>query len=246
MVTGVLQTIQAQFSLPILKQGAIVPKIKLKNGSNGKTHEYPLLGERYIIGRNKNSCDIILRNPIISQIHCAVEKDKTTNRFKVKDLQSTNGIYLGKRRYQSVTLRHNDVITLGPPELEDVIELYFDKPPSKLSLILRYGLFTLAGFLILLCAIVAIAWSRYTVYPMPQGNTGATVVYGEDGVTPLAPRISSPHRELEKLNDFSSYLPQALIASEDSRYYWHFGVDPLGILRAILINRGDSGARQGG
>ncbi|MBE9222772.1 transglycosylase domain-containing protein [Cyanobacterium stanieri LEGE 03274] len=245
MVTGVLQTIQAQFNLPKLKQGAIVPKIILKNGSSGKTHEYPLLGERYIIGRNKNSCDIILRNPIISQIHCAVEKDKKTNRFKIKDLQSTNGIYLGKKRYQSIALHHNDTVTLGPPELEDVIELYFDKPPSKLSLILRYGLFTMAGFLILISAVVAVAWSRYTVYPMPQGNTGATVVYGEDGVTPLAPRISSPHRELERLSDFSPYLPQALIASEDSRYYWHFGVDPVGVLRAILINTGDSGVRQG-
>ncbi|MGY6530716.1 MAG: transglycosylase domain-containing protein [Cyanobacterium sp.] len=245
MVTGVLQTIQAQFNLPNIKQGAIVPKIKLKNGSNGKTHEYPLLGERYIIGRNKNSCDIILRNPIISQIHCAVEKDKQTNRFKIKDLQSTNGIYSGNKRYQSVTLRHNDVVTLGPPELEDVIELYFDKPPSKLALILRYGLFIITGFLMILCAIVVVAWSQYTVYPMPQGNTGATVVYGEDGVTPLAPRISSPHRELDNLRDFSLSLRQALIASEDTRYYWHFGVDPLGVLRAILINKGDSGIRQG-
>lgn len=245
MVTGVLQTIQAQFNLPRLKKDVVVPKIKLKNGSSGKVHEYPLLGERYIIGRNKNSCDIILPNPIISQIHCAVEKDQKTNRFKVKDLQSTNGIYFGKKRYQSLTLRHNDRVTLGPPELEDVIELYFDKPPSKFALILRYFLFGSAGFLFLICAIVAVAWSRYTVYPMPQGNTGATVVYGEDGVTPLAPRISSPHRELERLSDFSPYLREALIASEDTRYYWHFGVDPLGVVRAILINTGDSGARQG-
>jgi peptidoglycan glycosyltransferase len=52
--------------------------------------------------------------------------------------------------------------------------------------------------------------------------------------------------DLKQLSDFGPYLPAAVVASEDSRYYWHFGVDPWGILRAILINhsKGDV-ARQG-
>ena len=245
MVTGVFQTIQAQLNLPRIKQGAVVPKIKLVNGASGKTYSYPLLGDRYIIGRNKSNCDIIISNPIISQVHCAVERDRKTKRFSVKDLQSTNGVYCGNKRYQSIILRHQDKVTLGPPELEDVIELSFEKPPSKLMLGLRNGLFIVAGVFLIISALILITLAPYQVYPLPQGNTGTTAVYAEDGVTPLAPRITTPHRELDRLSDFSSYLPQALIASEDSRFYWHFGVDPLGVLRAVIINRGDGSIQQG-
>ncbi|MEM7761119.1 MAG: transglycosylase domain-containing protein, partial [Cyanobacteria bacterium P01_A01_bin.40] len=45
--------------------------------------------------------------------------------------------------------------------------------------------------------------------------------------------------------DFSSYLPDAVIASEDSRFYWHFGVDPIGITRAVVINLTSAELRQG-
>ncbi|MBF2057269.1 MAG: PBP1A family penicillin-binding protein [Cyanobacterium sp. T60_A2020_053] len=244
VVTSVLHTIQAQFNLPRLRQGASVPKIILKNNASGKTYDYPLLGESYVIGRNRLNCDIVIANPIISQVHCAIERNKNQRRFQIKDLKSTNGIYLGKRRYQNLTLRHNDVITLGPPELADVIELSFQNPPAPSTLVLRYGLFILSGWLLIILLTVGILWSQYEVNPLPYGNTGATVVYGEDGKTPLSPRVTTPHRELANLKDFSPYLPQALMASEDSRYYWHFGIDPVGILRAIVINRGGE-ARQG-
>lgn len=244
VVTSVLHTIQAQFNLPRLRQGASVPKIILKNNASGKIYDYPLLGESYVIGRNRANCDIVIANPIISQVHCAIERNKNQRRCQIKDLQSTNGIYLGKRRYQNLTLRHNDVITLGPPELADVIELSFQNPPAPLTLVLRYGLFILSGWLLIISVTVGIFWSQYAVNPLPYGNTGATVVYGEDGKTPLSPRVKTPHRELNNLKDFSPYLPKALTASEDSRYYWHFGIDPLGILRAILINRGGE-VRQG-
>ena len=40
-------------------------------------------------------------------------------------------------------------------------------------------------------------------------------------------------------------MPKAVIASEDSRFYWHFGVDPLGVVRAVLINTSDKGISQG-
>lgn len=38
------------------------------------------------------------------------------------------------------------------------------------------------------------------------------------------------------LEDMSPYLPQAVIAIEDRRFYSHFGVDPLGLARAFVNN----------
>ncbi len=39
---------------------------------------------------------------------------------------------------------------------------------------------------------------------------------------------------------------KALIASEDSRFYWHLGVDPIGTLRAVVANIQGGGIREGG
>lgn len=48
------------------------------------------------------------------------------------------------------------------------------------------------------------------------------------------------------LKDLPSYLPNAFIAIEDRRFYSHYGVDPLGILRAAVANVLHRGVSQGG
>ncbi len=42
------------------------------------------------------------------------------------------------------------------------------------------------------------------------------------------------------------YLPQAFIAIEDRRFYSHFGFDPIGIMRAVLVNLKALAPREGG
>jgi len=81
-----------------------------------KAQVYPLLGDRYLLGRSSKSCDIV-RNPVVSQIHLSVSRDSSQRRspFVIKDESSTNGIYRGKRR--KLELHHGDILTLGPPEL---------------------------------------------------------------------------------------------------------------------------------
>lgn len=37
-------------------------------------------------------------------------------------------------------------------------------------------------------------------------------------------------------SDMPSYVAQAVIATEDQRFYWHFGVDPIGLARAAWAN----------
>jgi penicillin-binding protein 1A len=48
------------------------------------------------------------------------------------------------------------------------------------------------------------------------------------------------------LKDLPPYLPKAFIAIEDRRFYSHYGVDPLGILRAAVANIMHRGVSQGG
>ncbi|MBR0966405.1 penicillin-binding protein 1A [Bradyrhizobium diazoefficiens] len=48
------------------------------------------------------------------------------------------------------------------------------------------------------------------------------------------------------LKDLPPYLPKAFIAIEDRRFYSHFGIDPVGILRALVTNLLHRGVSQGG
>ncbi len=47
------------------------------------------------------------------------------------------------------------------------------------------------------------------------------------------------------LNELPKYVPQAFIAIEDRRFYEHYGVDPLGIARALIANILHRGVAQG-
>jgi penicillin-binding protein 1A len=48
------------------------------------------------------------------------------------------------------------------------------------------------------------------------------------------------------LKDLPPYLPKAFIAIEDRRFYSHYGIDPIGILRAAVTNVLHRGVSQGG
>jgi len=49
-----------------------------------------------------------------------------------------------------------------------------------------------------------------------------------------------------RLAELPPYLPRAFIAIEDRRFYQHWGVDPLGVLRALMRNLSSGGTVQGG
>ncbi|MCI5077778.1 transglycosylase domain-containing protein [Oricola sp.] len=48
------------------------------------------------------------------------------------------------------------------------------------------------------------------------------------------------------IHEMSPYIPQAVIAIEDKRYYSHFGVDPVGLARAFVTNLTSGRLVQGG
>ncbi len=246
IVTQAVQNLQGavNFKALKLKEGKQIPEIRVKNGSN-KEEVYPLVGDRYSIGRSSR-CDIQISNAIVSQEHCTLKRNKNHPRaFIVQDENSTNGIYRGKKRFKSLSLYHGESFTLSPPELKDAVTVKYINPHPFWLKVIRYGLSGTGGLLGILAIWIGMEWSKVSVYPLPRESTRPIVVYARDRTTPINPVAKNTHRELKRLGDFSPYLPKALVASEDSRYYWHLGVDPYGIARAIVINFQAADFKQG-
>jgi penicillin-binding protein 1B len=76
------------------------------------------------------------------------------------------------------------------------------------------------------------------IYSVAPGSAHIPIarVYGTDW------RVTTPVR----LSDLPGYLPNAFLAAEDVRFHHHAGVDPIGILRALVANLRQGGISQGG
>jgi penicillin-binding protein 1A len=247
-LTQAVHTIQAKvnFSQLALKPNARVPELWVQDADAPKAEIFPLLGDRYVLGRSSKSCDIVVRNPVVSQIHLSLARDQQRPRsFVLKDENSTNGIYRGRRRINALPLRHGDTFTLGPPELAAAVRIQYIDPPPWYMKAIRYSLYGAGGLTGLVALLIGIESSKFSVRPLPEAS-GPVVVYANDLETPLRRPRTEAHVDMQRLSDFSPYLPKALMASEDSRYYWHLGVDPVGTLRAVLINTKKGQIRQGG
>ena len=250
-VTQAFQAVQAKvdFGKLAVKPGARAAELEVI--VNGQPTTYPLLGDHYILGRSSSQCDIVAPSPIVSQVHATLTRDanRPGQPFVMKDRNSTNGIYRGKKRLTQAVMNHGDLYTLGPAELEDAVTLRFNEPPPWYVKTARYTLYGFTGLSLVVGAwIVGVEWPKIPMRPLPDSVQGPVVVYGQDNGTtvPLQEQRNQSHQELRRIGEFSPYLPKALVASEDTRYYWHLGVDPLGILRAILVNLQGGGIRQGG
>jgi membrane peptidoglycan carboxypeptidase len=244
-LTQVIGRTKVNFTRLALKPNARVPKLLVQDADAPQPDTFPLLGEKYVLGRSSQSCDIVVRNEVVSQVHLSLKRDKKNGKtFLLKDEGSTNGIYRGKKRVDRITLRDGDTFTLGPPELKAAVKITFLDPPPVYLRVLRYGLYGTGGLLsLLLLAIIAEA-TKVDVDPLPDAN-GPVMVYADDMEEPLRPAKTGSHRDLEKLEDFSKYLPKALIASEDSRFNWHFGIDPWGVGRAVIVGKKKGKMTQG-
>ncbi len=62
----------------------------------------------------------------------------------------------------------------------------------------------------------------------------ATQVFDING-QPIA-KLFEENRVVVPLSSVSQFVPQAIVANEDIRFYRHLGVDPIGILRALWVN----------
>jgi penicillin-binding protein 1A len=245
--TQMVKNIQAraQFSGLALKKDARVPELWVQDANSEKAEVYPLLGDRYTVGRSSRTSDIVVRNPIVSQLHATIRRDPKQRRvFFIRDEQSTNGIFVQKRRVKQHEFKHKDVLTFGPPDLETAVRVQFMDPPSPFVVGVRYALYGISGFLGLVVLALTLESSKTPVVPLPASQQGPIVVLSRDQTPLMQPRLQG-HLELKRLSDFSPYVVDALVASEDSRYYWHIGVDPIGVTRAVTTNIVGGSIREG-
>jgi membrane peptidoglycan carboxypeptidase len=242
-ITQVLQG-KANFA-PALKRNARVPEILVQDADAPQPDKYPLLGEKYLLGRS-SSCDIVVDNQVVSTTHLSVSKDPRRPKvFILKDEGSTNGIYRGKKRIDRIILRHGDTFTLGPPELAAAVSISFQDPPPWYLQVMRYGLYGISGISAIALAFVLMEVSKAPSVSLIPDSSGPVVVYDEGMEEPLRKPRTESHVDLQTVQSFSPYLPKALIASEDARFYWHIGVDPLGIARSVVVARGKGKFTQG-
>ncbi|MEM9136801.1 MAG: transglycosylase domain-containing protein [Cyanobacteria bacterium P01_F01_bin.42] len=234
---------RANFSRLALRSNAKVPKILIQEG-DGVKKDYPLLGDRYIVGRSSKSCDIIIRNPVVSQVHASIKR-RRGRQFVIKDEGSTNGIFWRKKRVKNLRLQHKDKLSLGPADLENAISLEFYDPPSFLSRLVKNGFYGLTLVCIVVGGAIAWEWRNITVNPLPALQQGPVIILARDR-TSLTPERTTAHLENNSLDDYSPNVINALLASEDSRYYWHPGIDPIGTFRALVTNIAGGGIREGG
>jgi membrane peptidoglycan carboxypeptidase len=223
-----------------------VPKLEVRLSQKEQPKIYELVGDRYIIGRSTGKCDVVIQTPLVSQVHAQLVRDRSQKKsqFILQDQNSTNGIYRQKQRLKSVPLRHNMQITLGPPELVDAATIrYLDPPPwyVRTAQYTGIGIGAIAGIIV-----IAIANELSKVpdlKPLPVSEQGPVEVLAGDGVKRLDPTEIANHTEYATLAEFGQFLPKAVVASEDTSFYWNIGVDPIGVVRAIVTNVRTRGER---
>ncbi len=109
-------------------------------------------------------------------------------------------------------------------------------------LLFTLGLFGFAAFVVLL------TWFAYdlpdTRNVQPVDKRPSITVLSHDGT--MVARYGGLTGELVNVRDLPPYVGTAVMAIEDRRFYSHFGVDPLGLARAMLVNVRQGRFAQGG
>ncbi len=77
---------------------------------------------------------------------------------------------------------------------------------------------------------------------VPSAQT--SYVYAADGTT-LLTTFYEEHRKYTPMSEMSPYILQAIVASEDARFYQHHGVDARGVARAFVANQQNGEVAQG-
>jgi pSer/pThr/pTyr-binding forkhead associated (FHA) protein len=93
-----------------LERGQKMDVVLVMFTETGERRDFPIEGKA-VVGRDSDST---LQIPLaeISRRHCqvSVKKDKVT----VRDLGSSNGTYVNKKRIQQATLKPGDTLKIGP------------------------------------------------------------------------------------------------------------------------------------
>jgi membrane peptidoglycan carboxypeptidase len=187
----------------------------------------------YRLGRD-GDCEICVPHPTVSRQHGLLEQ--RGRHWLLVDQNSTNGLWWNGQRVKELLLNEGDTVRFGPSHLAGVPELQFHSHQrtrlGKLARVTSLGLAAIAG--------ISVATLVLGVLQVPiRGSLapvrGPLALYDREG-KPIASAEGKRHRELADLNAYPKVLVDALLASEDSRFWWHPGVDPIGTARALVTN----------
>jgi peptidoglycan glycosyltransferase len=78
------------------------------------------------------------------------------------------------------------------------------------------------------------------------GASRGPVLLFDGADRPLIAADSQQHQEQRALNGYPAVLVDALLASEDSRFWWHPSIDPIGTARALVTNLSGGRVLEGG
>ena len=112
----------------------------------------------------------------------------------------------------------------------------------------KYLAFLFLGF----CAFILLLFFYYTYnLPKPEKFTEtpfiqSTKIYDRTGKILLYDIYGEEKREIVSFDKISGYLKNAVLTSEDERFYQHYGFDIEGIFRAILVDLKLQSKSQGG
>lgn len=108
-----------------------------------------------------------------------------------------------------------------------------------------------ANFAVAITLIVLVFNSGCAFWGLPRTDTlenlqlvSATQVYDINGQ--LISKLFEENRVVVTINNISPYVQKAVVANEDSRFYSHIGIDPIGIIRAVWVNFRTGSLTEGG
>ncbi|PZV02408.1 MAG: peptidoglycan glycosyltransferase, partial [Cyanobium sp.] len=192
-----------------------------------------LHGGLYRLGRDSR-LEVWLDHPAVSKRHALLEQIGSD--WLLRDDGSTNGLYWRGQRISQLLLRDGDAVRFGPATEPGLPELVFQRRPQpRLPTLFRVAAATAAAV-----ASAGMLLLGFSVVLMPVRGSlapvrGPVALYDRLN-RPLSSADSSEHRENKALSNYPRVLIEALLASEDSRFWWHPGVDPIGTGRALVTN----------
>jgi membrane peptidoglycan carboxypeptidase len=187
----------------------------------------------YSIGRDRD-CQICIDHQAVSRRHGLLERRGP--HWLLTDQNSTNGFWWQGRRVQTLLLRDGDALRFGPSQEAGLPELDFQiRPMPQLQQLLRGASLGIAAIAIAGLGLLGLSTLQAPIRGSLATVRGPLVLYDRQG-RPINTAHAREHRELQALRAYPAVLIDALLASEDSRFWWHPGVDPVGTARALVTN----------
>lgn len=129
-----------------------------------------------------------------------------------------------------------------------------EEEPRKRPLLIRLFHFAFHASLVMAVwgVIALIGIAVWFGHDLPEKTKDITLerkrsvtILARDGETVLA-RYGEVTGDAVQVEDLPDYIGHAVIAIEDRRFYYHFGIDPIGIIRAAITNMRAGRVVQGG